>query len=440
MPTRRDLIKAGGAALAIGAMGFTARSYGRILGANDRINIGVMGVNNRGKGLLHDFVKANNTAVTHVCDVDTRALSMIRAAMDDAGQPKAKMGDDIRKQLEDKEMDALVIAAPDHWHTPAAIMAMQAGKHVYVEKPCGHNPREGELLVEAQQKYGKVVQMGNQQRSSPQTAELMNKIQRGELGDIYHVYTWYANNRGSIGNARNINVPEYLNWDMWQGPAPREDYTDLYVHYNWHWFWQWGTGESCNNGAHELDIARWAIGGDFPERVDVDASRRFYRDDDWEMYDTMEARFTFAGDKTVVWEGHSCNKVEKFGRGRGTLIYGTKGHVIIDRPGYEIYDIDGNLKSENKIEQSNNTADLMGGGPLTTLHVDNFLSVLRGENIKQSSPIDDGHKSTLMCHLANIAYRTGESLQCDSSNGKPHSKAAQALWSREYQKGWDIKV
>lgn len=426
--------------MAIGALGFTARSYGRILGANDRINVGVMGANNRGKGLTLDFANAGNTAITHVCDVDSRVLAMIGNELNRLKQPKAKMGDDIRRQLEDKDMDVLVIATPDHWHAAASIMALQAGKHVYVEKPCSHNPGEGELLVAAQKKYNHVVQMGNQQRSSLETIELMKAINDGELGDIYHVYTWYANNRPSIGKGSRVPVPEWLNWDLWQGPAPRADYSDIYVHYNWHWFWDWGTGESCNNGAHELDIGRWAVGGEFPERVDVDASRQFYRDDDWQMYDTMEAEFTFAGDKTVVWEGHSCNNVKKFGRGRGSLIYGTEGHAIVDREGYEIYGLDGNLLRENKTLQSNDTADLMGSGPLTVLHVENFLSVVRGDSVVQSSPIDEGHKSTLMCHLANIASRTGETLHCDSSNGKPQSKAAQALWNREYEQGWEIKV
>ncbi|MCB0374242.1 MAG: Gfo/Idh/MocA family oxidoreductase, partial [Muricauda sp.] len=222
---------------------FTARSYGRILGANDRINVGVMGANNRGKGLTLDFANAGNTAITHVCDVDSRVLAMIGNELNRLKQPKAKMGDDIRRQLEDKDMDVLVIATPDHWHAAASIMALQAGKHVYVEKPCSHNPGEGELLVAAQKKYNHVVQMGNQQRSSLETIELMKAINDGELGDIYHVYTWYANNRPSIGKGSRVPVPEWLNWDLWQGPAPRADYSDIYVHYNWHWFWDWGTGE-----------------------------------------------------------------------------------------------------------------------------------------------------------------------------------------------------
>lgn len=441
MINRRDLIKAGGSAIAIGAMGFTARSYSRIAGANDRINVGVMGANSRGKGLLFDFLEVGNVDVTHVCDVDSRVLAMIGSEMNKRNQPKPTMGDDIRRQLEDKEMDVLVVAAPDHWHAPATVMALQAGKHVYVEKPCGHNPREGELLVAAQQKYNKVVQMGNQQRSSPQTIELIEAIGEGELGDVYYIYTWYANARPSIGRGKSMVAPDWLNWDLWQGPAPRAQYMDNFVHYNWHWFWHWGTGETCNNGAHELDIARWAMGVDYPERVTVNASRKFYRDDDWQMYDTMLAKFAYSNDRLIEWEGNSCNNVKKYGRGRGTLIYGTRGHAIVDREGYEIYDINGNLVRESKSQQQgNNTFDLVGEGVLNGLHISNFLSVVRGEPVAQNSPIVEGHKSTLMCHLANIAYRTGEPLQCDSTSGKPHSPAALALWGREYEKGWEINV
>lgn len=442
MVTRRKFLQFGGMATAsaVALSSFSAASYARIIGANDRINIGIMGARSRGRGVMNAFLGSGNCTISHLCDVDSRVLDHISAELTAAGHRPPKTSDDIRRTLEDKNLDALVIAAPDHWHAPAAIMAMQAGKHVYVEKPCSHNPHEGELLVQAQKKYNKVVQMGNQQRSSLETLALISKIRAGDLGDIYKAYTWYANDRKSIGQGKQIAPPQWLNWDLWQGPAPRKDYMDNYVHYNWHWFWHWGTAEVSNNGAHELDIARWAMGLDFAEKVSTNSARRFYNDDDWQMYDTMEARFDFAGGKQIIWEGHSCNRALKYGRGRGTLLYGTKGSVIVDRGGYEIYNLNGDLVLSSKIKAYNqDTSDLVGAGPLTFNHARNFMTAVRGDS-HNYSPIDEGHKSTLMCQLANISHQTGQDVLCDPTNGHVKGAAAQKLWQRDYQKGWEIKV
>lgn len=441
MKTRRAFLKASGAAVAASTLSMSAQSYAKILGANERVNIALMGARSRGKALLDGFFTSPNCEVTHICDVDRRVLDESAALFADKGLSKPKLQEDVRQTLEDKDLDVLAIATPDHWHAPASIMAMQAGKHVYVEKPCGYNPEEGEMLVAAQKKYNKVVQMGNQQRSSNETAKLVKMLHEGQLGDVYKIYTWYANNRKSIGNGKVIAPQDWLNWDLWQGPAPRRNYASNYVHYDWHWFWHWGTAESCNNAAHELDIARWIMQGEYPEKVSIDAARHFFTDDDWEMYDTMHAEYTFAGNKKIIWDGHSCNRVLKWGRGRGLVIYATKGYVILDRSGYEIYDIDNNLVSENKVQQSNDSADLMGGGILTRMHVKNFVDTLRGQTKLQASPIDEGHKSTLMCHLANIAYRSElNTLVCDPNNGKPKEKEALKYWSREYEPGWQPKV
>jgi len=440
MSSRRTFLKqAAGASLAASALSSSAASYARILGANDRINVIVMGVGGRGQVLTQDFAKAGNVVVTDLCDPDYRRCDEANAELAEGGFAKARVHSDVRKALESSDTDVMIVAAPDHWHTPGAILGLQAGKHIYVEKPVSHSAAEGELLVKAQAEYGKVVQVGNHQRSALESIEVINKIRQGELGDIYKVYTWYANARKSIGNGQVAPVPEWLDWDLWQGPAPRRDYQDNLVHYNWHWFWNWGTGETCNNAMHELDIARWAIDADYPDKVEARGSRMFYTDDDWEMYDTIETTLHY-GDIPVTWEGHSCNRVRKYGRGRGTLVYGTKGAAIIDRNGYELYDTDGKLLHEAKAGQASATTDTRGGGPLNALHVNNFLGVIRGASNDLHSPIDVGHKSTLMCHLANMAYRTGETLDCDPSNGRPTNAAAAKLWSREYEPGWEPTV
>ena len=436
---RRKFI--GLSAATFGALAFSASSYARILGANDRINVGFMGTKSRGMGLLGSFAKMQGVNLTHNCDVDSRVLEETHNAIIRAGFEPPKSDKDIRRILEDPTLDALVIAAPDHWHATAGIMALEAGKHVYVEKPLSHNPHEGEIFIFAQNKYKKIVQMGNQQRSSVESIELMMLIEEGILGDIYRAETWYGNNRGSIGNGNSMPPPSWLDWDLWQGPAPRRPYKDIYVHYNWHWFWHWGTGEICNNAAHELDIARWAMDLDFPEKVSVTAGRNFYVKDDWEMYDTMEVRYDFPGNKTIEWVGNSCNKVNRFGRGRGTLLLGTNGHAIVDRAGYEIYSTDGVLLRERKAQyRSVNTTDLIGAGALTDAHVNNFLESIRGVAKQQHSPITDGHLSTLLCHLGNIAYRVGKDIYCDPSNGRVKGAEANRFWQREFQDGWNLSM
>lgn len=439
MTTRRDFIKV---AAATATLGMTARSYSNILGANERLNVAVMGTRSRGRALLGDFINSKSSQVTHICDVDSQVLKDTLSFIYSLNASRPKGEADIRRVLEDPDVDALAIATPDHWHATAAVMGLQADKHIYVEKPCGYDPHEGEILTAAQKKYGNVVQMGNQQRSSPDSIALMDAIARGEIGDPYHAYCWYANNRTSIGNGSIVAAPARLDWDLWQGPAPRQDYQDNVVPYNWHWFWHWGTGELCNNAAHELDIGRWALGVDFPQGVTVDGARRFYTDDDWEMYDTMHASYEFEGDKSIVWEGHSCNKVVRWGRGRGTMIYGTKGSVLVDRAGYTLFDLDGNvIRETNTASKEGNSADLVGGGGLTSLHVENFLDTVKGTALKQNSPIDEGHKSTLLCHLGNIAYRTQSSLTCNTDNGHIlNNKKARKLWRREYASGWDLKI
>jgi predicted dehydrogenase len=352
--------------------------------------------------------------------------------------PSPKLERDVRRVLEDRHVDAVVIAAPDHWHAPAAIMALAAGKHVYLEKPSSHNPREDELLVAAQQKYGRVVQMGNQQRSAPESIELITRVSEGEIGNIYQAKTWYANNRGSIGNGTMVPAPNWLDWELWQGPAPRRPYQDNLHPYNWHWFWHWGTGETCNNAAHELDMARWAMGLGDPVRVTAEGARHFHTHDDWEMYDTLDLNLHYDGGRSISWSGHSCINAPTFGRTRGTQLLGTKGWAIVDRAGYEIYDLDGQLVDGRKrIEtRANNSADLVGADELTDLHIANFIDTVRGTAGRQASPIEEGAISTRMCHLGNIAYRSDGAIALDPGTGRPTTSNALALWGREYHEGW----
>src|SRR5580658_2726479 len=293
MITRReflDTLAVGAAGLALGS---TAKSYGQIMGANERLNFAVIGLNGRAYAHLSSL-KVNSAAarISHVCDVESNILAKFAAAAEKEMDYAAASERDFRRILERKDVDAITIATPDHWHAPMAIAGLEAGKHVYVEKPCSHNPAEGALLVRAQQKYGKLVQMGTQQRSSPHTIEIVNKIHSGLIGRAYFAKAWYSNTRKSIGTGKEAPVPPQLDWDLWQGPAPRQAYKDNYQPYNWHWFRVWGTGETLNNGTHEVDVCRWALDVDYPNSVTA-AGGRYAFQDDWQFYDTMNTSFEY---------------------------------------------------------------------------------------------------------------------------------------------------
>ena len=333
--TRRNFLKTASLAAAGVALSQTARSYAGIIGANDRINFGIIGLHNRAYAHLEGARMAPNTAVTHICDVDKRDLAKFGKAVKENFGSEAKELADFRKMLESKDVDAITIATPEHWHAHMAIMGLQAGKHVYIEKPSSHNPYEGELLVAAQKKYNRHVQLGNQQRSSEHTIEIMKKIHEGLIGTPYLGKAWYANIRKPIGVGKVVPVPDYLDWELWQGPAPRREYKDNIHPYNWHWFWHWGTGESLNNGTHEVDLCRWALQAGFPNKISA-AGGRFHAKDDWEFYDSLVTNFEF-GNKAIVWEGRSCNGKKYYNRDRGCAIYGSKGTVILDRAGYEVF-------------------------------------------------------------------------------------------------------
>jgi predicted dehydrogenase len=435
MVTRREFLDA----LAVGAAGLavssTAKSYAQIMGSNDRLNFAVMGLNSRAYAHL-SALKANQATsrISHVCDVDSNTLKKFAGATQRQLGYTPAMDTDFRKVLAIKEIDAITIATPDHWHTPMAILGLQAGKHVYVEKPCSHNPAEGALLVEAQRKYGKLVQMGTQQRSSPHTIEVIEKIRNNAIGRPYYAKAWYSNVRKSIGFGKPAPVPAQLDWDLWQGPVPRKEYTDNIQPYNWHWFRDYGTGEALNNGTHEVDVCRWALDVDFPERVTSSGGRYQFKDD-WQFYDTLVTSFEYP-DKVLSWEGKCCQGMKFYGRDRGSAIMGTEGTVLVDRGGYEIYDLHGKMTSEFKVGKSSSSDDLIGADSMTDAHFRNFIAgVQKGE--KLNAPVAVGNVAVTMLQLSNIAWEVNRELHLDTANGKiKNDPEAMKGWGREYEKGW----
>jgi predicted dehydrogenase len=440
MITRRELVQGaavGGAAMAVSS----AKSYARIMGANDRLNFAVIGLNSRAYAHL-SALKTNkaNARISHVVDVESNILAKFAAATEKEMGEKPVSERDFRKVLAMKDVDAITIATPDHWHAPMAISGVQAGKHVYVEKPCSHNPAEGALLVAVQKKYGKLVQMGSQQRSSGYTIEMKKKIEDGLIGDPYFAKAWYSNTRVSIGHGKPAPVPATLDWDLWQGPAPRQAYTDNVQPYNWHWFRKWGTGETLNNGTHEVDVARWLMGVEFPERVTSSGGRYAYKDD-WQFYDTLVSSWTYPEangkpGRMISWDCRCCNGERYYERDRGVAITGTTGSVVIDRGSYEVYDLKGKKVDSFSVGKAAASDDLVGRDSMTDAHFANFIAgIQKGEKLNQ--PIASGNVAVTMLQLSNVAWFVNRELKLDQKDAKILNDAeAMKYWDREYEKGW----
>lgn len=390
---------------------------------SNRIVAAIVGLG-RGRALAGEFARADNCTVKYVCDLDENRLPGGVAAVSEAGGNTPEAVGDMRRIFDDPEVDVVAFALPVHWHAPAAIMACKAGKHVYVEKPCCHNPHEGELLVEAGRKYNRAVQMGAQRRSSVVIREGLAKLQEGVIGRPYFARTWYSAVRGSMGIGVEAPVPGNLDYETWQGPAPRRPYKDNVVHYNWHWLWHYGTGEMGNNGTHMVDLGRWGLGVDYPIRV-TSTGGRYRFEDDQETPDTHVVTYDFGG-CTMTWEGLSCNQPGPDGMSVGVALHGDKGSLTLGSTNYILRDGDGKIVAEKNGD--------LGGKE----HVANLLDAIRNDTpLALNTEIEEGYKSTLLAHLGNIAHRTGRSLRCGDKGHILDDTDAQALWQREYEPGWE---
>ena len=406
----------------------------------DKHRVAVMGVNSRGMDHIRALLSQPNAEIAYICDVDQLALSKAIDATVKGGQKTKPQGvNDFRRALDDKSVEALFIAAPDHWHAPAAILGLKAGKHIYIEKPGSHNPAEAELLVTAMKKYKKVVQMGNQRRSWPRVREAISALHGGEIGRVYFARTWYTNTRPTIGRGKIVPVPSTLDYELWQGPAPRKPYVDNLIHYHWHWRWHWGTGEVVNNGTHYIDVARWGLQVNYPSKV-FSTGGRYQFQDDWETPDTQLASFDFAENKTISWEGRSCNQRGINDIGSGISFHGEKGTLEIRDNSYKVFDNKGQVVKA--VEPSTNVV-ITQTGPgfdLDKDHFANFLAALE-TGTAPNSLYDECYKSVLLCHLANISYRVGRALRCDPRDGHIQGDGEAAkLWGREYAKGWEPTI
>jgi len=437
---RRDFLKS---SIATG-VGVTLLGQARLhaQSPNNRIVLAIAGIHGRGSALAQQFTALPGCRIGSVIDVDSRYLDKAATEIEKMQGSRPKTFKDFRKALDDRDIDSLVVATPDHWHAPMAIEAVKAGKHVYVEKPCSHNCREGELLVEASHKYGRLVQMGNQRRSIGQVQEMVQEIREGVIGNVYLTKCYFTRKRGTIGFGKQVPAPDYLDWDLWQGPAPRVPYRDNVHPYNWHWFWNWGTGEALNNGVHFLDVARWALGADYPIKVSSLGGRWHYvGQDDWECPDTQEILVEFEGGRMISWFGRSTNDFGPGYKAFGIVFFGSRG--ILDYDGdskYTVYDLDNKVvkTSARPAKNADQTSAVDPG--LEDRHAANFVAAIRGQE-KLASPIDEGHKSNILGLLGNVSLRVGRTLNLDKRNGRIlNDQKAAKLWTRQYEPKWEPKV
>lgn len=445
--SRRDFIKKTMTASAVVSLGgilpsFNAKSYGNILGANDRVKVGIMGVHARGLALAENYARQKNCEIISISDVNVGYMNKCIGVVEKIQGSSPKPIGDFRKALENKDLEAMIIATPDHWHTPAAILACKAGKHVYVEKPCAHNPKEGELLVAAARKYNRKVQMGSQRRSWPNVIEAIQSLHEGVIGRVYFAKGWYTNNRPTIGIGETAGIPSGFNYDLWQGPAPRQPYKDNIQPYNWHWFWNWGTGEAGNNGTHFVDIMRWGLNCSFSSNVRSSGGRYRY-EDDWQTPDTQVITWEFPNNTFMEWESRSCNGRTIEGSSVGAAFYGEKGTLVLDGSNaYKIYDLDNKLLKDVKNDISIKIHSTVSPSQaLDALHIQNFLKGIR-EGVSLNAEIEKGYRSTLLILLGNIAFRTGNvSFNTNPQDGHIlDNDIANKYWSRRYQPGWEPSV
>lgn len=421
-PTRRQF-------LATSALTLSAASYTRAgQQPNEKVRVAIMGLRTRGRDLSPGFAAAPNTEITHLIDPDP---SMVKPVLDKLKNPASppKIETDVRKVLDDKGVTAVVVSAPDHWHALATVWAAERGKHVYCEKPVSHNLVEGRRMVEAARKYKVVVQVGTQRRSQASVNAAREYVAAGKLGKVAFARAWIAGGRPNIGFAKPEPPPVGVDYDLWLGPATGA-FTKNRFHYQWHWFWDLGTGELGNNGIHGLDVVRNVCGLDVPTKVSC-AGGKYYYDDDQQTPDTQIATFDFAGGPggatgcTVLWEHRVWEKKGQGPEGQsyGISIHGDKGTLLFEGDSWKVRGGDDAAEKPK--------GDMVGD------HIKNFVASIRGE-AKPNADIEVGHKSTTLCHLGNIAYRTGKTLRFDAKTETTDDAAANKLLGREYRKGFEL--
>jgi predicted dehydrogenase len=422
--SRRTFLSAAGAATGLALT--TARlPTARAFGANERFRAAVIGTGGQGQHHVKAWGGQPDVDLVYVCDLDSERAGKA-AGLVAGAQPIA----DLRRVLDDASIDVVSIATPDHWHTPAAILALEAGKHVYVEKPCSHNLREGQLLVAAQQRTGRLVQHGTQTRSGLGAQQAIQMLREGVIGDVLVARAWNIQFRSNIGREQPGEPPAGFDYDKWVGPAPFVPFQKNRFHYNWHWWFNFGTGDAGNDGVHEIDLARWGLGVDtLPSRVAV-VGGKYFHDDDQEFPDTMTAAFEFPGDgavghrKQLIFEMRLWSTNYPEGVDSGVEFLGTKGRMFASKRGKFAVFAGRNERLERELDHP-----LPGS---VQAQQRNLLDAIKGQ-AELFADARIGHQSAAIPHLANAAVRLGRSFEIDPQTEQTPDTDAQALLRRAYR-------
>ena len=409
------------ATIAAGAGTFNIARLGRT--ASDEIRVGVMGIHGRGRSHIESFCELPGVRVTALCDPDTSLFRARGALVQKIQGNKPQTFDDIRRMLDDGPVDAISIATCNHWHALGTIWACQAKKDVYVEKPACHNVFEGRKMVEAARKYERIVQVGSQGRSSGSVRKAIELMRDGEIGEVFYARGLCFKPRDSIGIKPDEETPEGMYFDLWLGPAPKRPFNRNLVHYNWHWFWDFGNGDMGNQGVHQMDIARWGIGKELPVKISS-AGGRYGYEDQGETPNTQSVSLTYEDGKILVFETRGRYTNDEGGVMIGDLFYGSKGWLAIKNTGgpYDLYlgrDKEPEPRQEGQGEN----------------HFANFIKAVRSRNYKDlNADVRDGVLSADLCHLGNIAFRLGRTLEFDPKTETfPGDDEANKLLTRDYR-------
>jgi predicted dehydrogenase len=426
--SRRSWIQS---AAAGGLAAVSAASYARAAGANRRVRVATIGLGGRGRGHIRDWQELPDVEVGGVCDVDPAQIEATHKL-----HGGLKSFTDLRAVLDDKSIDAVYIATPDHWHTPAALLALEAGKHVYVEKPCSHNLREGQALVDAARKHRLCVQHGTQSRSSPFLTDAVRLLREGLIGDVLVAKAWNVQRRRDIGRAKPSAPPAGVDYDTWVGPAPETPFQSNRFHHDWRWWYQFGTGDMGNDGVHDLDVARWGLGVSTPPTTIMSIGGKCFYDDDQQFPDTQTAVFEFAGDgpnggkRQLIFEMRLWTRVSPFNSDNCCEFHGTKGTMVLGKAGkIQVWDGDKRLIPAEQLPQPTKLS--------TVDHMRNFVDAVR-DGAPLNAEIEIGFQSSALAHLGTIAARLGRSLKFDPAKREITGDAeANKLLGREYRpKHW----
>jgi len=394
--------------------------------ASDRINVAVVGMRGRGNSLLQTFAAQKDVGVSHVCDLDENVLNSRAAWVEKTTGVKPKIAKDYRTILDDKELHAIVLGTPDHWHAIPTIHACQAGKDVYVEKPDGHNIIEGKMMVAASRKHARMVQMGTQARSAPYLKDAAKFVADGSIGKVIFGRSWETAKQAPIPRVPDSEPPPGVDYNQWLGPAPLRPFNKYRFHGNWRWFFDYGTGDLGNDGVHRMDYCRYVMGiTEFPQVVSASGGKLFF-DDAQEWPDTQIVTFDYPG-KILTYEMRIWSEPRLLDQGEAAAVHGDKGWVLINNSGWKGYDGDGKEIAKG------------GDSKAQELHIRNFLDAVksrRREDLNQE--IAQGHVSSVMCHAGNIAWRTGKKLRFDPKTETFDDAEANKFLGREYRKGFEL--